>query len=536
MPYRDLRRTGHRTAIGIVCSLVLLAGCGTRADFSAVGAGGSLAGAGRDASSSGQAVSAGAGSGAAAQVASGGSGSPGQSAGVAPTSPTGAPAVGGSSLPAGPTPAGKAASSGSAAPAPTAAGHSGGAPITVGFVLQDASGASSLVGSNVPITSTQRQQQIAGWLVDYINSHGGMAGRKLVPTYETISVTTNDTQRVADCEYMAQDQHDQAVMDMNIMLVDDDWACFAANHVDFFGNVSGTDRSFLDAHAPYVTTTWMGLDRQMYAMAHGAAAAGWLDSSKLGIILPDTPEGHADFTHVLVPQLAAVGVKNYDARFISMATDGSQTQQTNNAELAFATEGVKKIFFYQDILVYLQFINQAKTENYYPQYAFPDFEGAAGIAAFYGGSSVNQGSIAVSSSPNYVVDNNSQNTQNAGTTPIPRNQVGPGLQNCLDILSKESGVNFYDPSQSQDPDLDSMYYCDELFLFWRAAGAVGAGFTPSQLGTGLRSLGTSYQSTEQNSTSYGSGHHDGASSYRVGRFDSTCSCFVKATAWIPIPT
>lgn len=541
MPYRDRRGNQYRRtfiAASAALALVVVAGCGTRANFNGLEAAGSQAGAANGSAGAGQVATGGTGAGAAGQVVSSGPSSSGQSAGGAPAGVSGAQAVAGAAVSAG------APQSGSGAPsrgvstgsAKSRSGATPGPPITVGFVLQDASGASAVVGSNVPITSAQRQQQIAGWLVDWVNSHGGVAGRKIVPTYETVSVTTNDTQRVADCEYMAQDQHDQAVMDVNIMLQDDEWACFAANHVDFFGNVSGTDRPFMDAHAPYITTTWMGLDRQMYAMAHGAAAAGWLDSSKLGIILPDTPEGHADFTQVLVPQLAAVGVKNYDARFISMNSDGSQTQQTNNAELAFATEGVKKIFFFQDILVYLQFINQAKAENYYPEYAFPDFEGAAGIAAFYGGNSVNQGSIAVSSSPLYVLDNNSSNSQSAGQTVLNRNSLAPAMQNCLDILSKESGVNFYDPNQSQDPDLDSFYLCDELFLFWKAASAVGPGFTPANLGPGLRALGTTYQSTQQNSTSYGSGHHDGASSYRVGRFDSTCTCFVKSTAWIPIPT
>lgn len=517
-------------------SLIALAGCGTRANFSALAgtAGGSLSG---SAASGGGSMTA-TGSGSSESLGSSGSGATSSAGGGGGPTSSGLSTSASGSAGSGSVAGGSGGGNGVPQPSTSegGAGTASSVPITVGFVLQDASGASAVVGSNVPITSTQRQQQIAEWLVDYINAHGGVAGRKIVPTFETVSVTSQPAQRVADCEAMAQDQHDKAVMDMNEMLEDDEWACFAANRVDFFGNVSGTDQSFLDSHAPYVTTTWMGLNRQMYAIAHGASAAGWFNGTKVGIVMPDIPEAHSDFTNVLAPQLAAVGVRNYDVRYITLTDGSSQTSQTNNAELAFATEGIKRVVFFHDILVYLQFINQAQAEHYYPEYAFPDFEEAAGIAAFYGNNTVNQGAVAVSSSPEVVDDNNSQNSKNAGTTVIQRSQVGPGIQHCLDILSAASHVNFYDPSQSQDPDLDSIYYCDELFLFWQAASKVGSSFTPSQLGAGLRALGSSYVSTEQNSTDFASGNYDGASSYRVGRFDPTCSCFVKITNWIPAPT
>jgi hypothetical protein len=272
----------------------------------------------------------------------------------------------------------------------------------------------------------------------------------------------------------------------------------------------------------------------MYVMAHGAATVGFFKGAKVGIILPDTPEGHYDMDHTLGPQLRAVGVTSWDARYITESDGGNQTSQTNNAVLQFSTEGVNRVLFFHDILVYLQFAQQANAQSYYPRMAYPDFEGAAGVAAFYGSAKTNAGSIAVSSSPSYVVDNNKTNEKNAGTQPIARSSVGPGIQKCLDIMTKQSGVNWYDPNQSQDPDLDAIYYCDELFLFWQGAAHLGAAFTPPTFGAGLRQV-TSYLSTQQNSAGYGSGHHDGATTYRVGNYDSSCSCFVKATAWLAAP-
>jgi hypothetical protein len=412
------------------------------------------------------------------------------------------------------------------------------APIRVGFVLQDASGASAIVASSVPITSTQRQQQIAQWLVDYVNAHGGVGRRKIVPSFEKVAVTDTEPTRVGECEVMAQDQHDQAVMDMSSMLTDAEWGCFAHNHVDFVGNVSGTDRPFMDADAPYITTTFMGLDRQMYALAHGASQVGWLagQETHVGILMPDSPEGHEAFTKVLAPQLAAVGVTHYDVRFVTLTDGAAQTSQTNNAELAFNTEHITRILFVHDILVYEQFTNQAAAQVYHPEYAYPDFEGAAGVAAYYGSTATNAGSIAVSSDPSYIEDNNSQNVKSAGTVPIDRSTASAPIQQCLDLLTKASGVNFYDPAQSQDPDLDSIYYCDELFLWWKAAANLGAAFTPATFGRGLEAIGTNYGSTEANSVDFSSGHNDGGSSFRVGRYDATCSCFVKATGWIGAPT
>ncbi|HVV76745.1 MAG TPA: hypothetical protein VHC43_11975 [Mycobacteriales bacterium] len=430
------------------------------------------------------------------------------------------------------------ASPGATHTAPTASTPSapvkrGGPPIRVGFVIQDASGANALLGTAVPTTSNARQEQIAKWLVAYVNSHGGVAGRKIVPSFKAVSATSTEQSRVASCQAMAQDQHLEAVIDANEYLEDDGWACFARNHVDYLGNATGTDEAFMASHAPYVTTTDMALNRQMAAAVSGANQLGFLKGQKVGVILPDTPEAHNDYARVMGPALSHLGISP-NVRYISGTNETSLTAQTDNAELAFATSGVKRIFFFENIIVYLAFTSEASSEHYHPLYAFPDFEEAAGIAAFYGSAQTNAGSIAISATPSSVPPNANQDTKNAGTVKISRKQSSPGQRKCLDILSKASHVDFYDPKQSQDPLLDAFYYCDELFLFVKAASALGADYSPATFGQGLAQVG-SYDSDVVNSTDFTKGRYDGASSYAVGRYNAKCSCFVRATSWIAGP-
>lgn len=110
----------------------------------------------------------------------------------------------------------------------------------------------------------------------------------------------------------------------------------------------------------------------------------------------------------------------------------------------------------------------------------------------------------------------------------------PGQRNCLDILSKQTGKNYYDPNASGDSLGTWSYYCDEFFAWWDAAKLVGSRWTPGLLSDGLRGLGAGYQSAIQHSTDWSKGAYDGASSYRAGRYDPTCTCYVKATGWLPI--
>ena len=110
----------------------------------------------------------------------------------------------------------------------------------------------------------------------------------------------------------------------------------------------------------------------------------------------------------------------------------------------------------------------------------------------------------------------------------------PGQVRCLDLLTKQTGVNYYDPTASGDSLATWNWFCDEFFAWFEGAQAVGASWTPALLDQGLATV-KSYLSTNQHTASFAGGVNDGATSYRVGQYNSTCKCYVKITGWRNVP-
>jgi len=265
----------------------------------------------------------------------------------------------------------------------------------------------------------------------------------------------------------------------------------------------------------------------------GGQQAGYFKGGKVGVLLADVPTSHKLADNVLKPALAKIGVTGVTFRYITNDSGGGQQAATNSAVLAFQQAGINRILFFHNILVYLGFTNQAQSQGYHPTYLFTDYQGMTGVAAAFGNANQNAGALGISSSAGFVPDDSS--TKSTDTTkPYDRNKLGPGQRRCLDILSKQTGKNYYDPNSSGDTLATWATYCDEFFAWWEAARLIGNSWTPADTGRGLKLLGRTYVSTLQNSDDWSAGVSDGASTFRVGRFTSDCNCFPKITGWLPI--
>lgn len=508
------RRLTSRTVLAACLSVV--AACGSTADFSVpVGSGGVTA------NELGGGIEVG--PGATSDVGGTRAAAPGALAGSG---------YGAADGPGGVTGSGPSATGGTAAaPGVTAsAGPAKTASIRLTYLVQDTTGASALTGSQVNGDNDVAKRTMQA-LVDYANEHGGVDGRKIIAKSYTLKATSEESERLAACKEITEDQRAEVFLDSNTMITEPIWSCFAQHRTAYFGTVTATDRTFLARTAPYVTTTYLSLDRQMKAIVDGSNHVGFFNNGKLGIILPDEPTAHRDYERVLKPALARIGITDQQVRYISNDRGSGQQAQTNNAVLAFSSSGVNRILFFHHILVYLQFTNQADSQQYHPHYAFPDYQLISGVAAYYGDSSQNRNSIAVSS---FTVEDDNSRKSTDNSSKIDRSEASPGERRCLDILSKQTGIDYYDPQKSGDSVQAWRYYCDEFFLWWESAKKVGAGWTSASTGAGLRAIGKNYLSTTQHSVDFSSGHNDGASSYRVGKYDASCKCYVKATPWLSI--
>ena len=512
----------RRVALAALAALSLTA-CGSRADFNVVQGSGS-----GDGSVVGAGTTGGGPTGAVGTTGSTGSGTP-----LGGSTSTGGSGGGiGSTATGGTTGGSTGAATGATSGATSGTVAAGGAPIRLAYIIQGAAGVSALTGSQVSGNDDVAVRNMNA-LVAYANAHGGVGGRKISPVGQKSEATSQQSDRLALCKHITEDLKAQVLIDANQYLSEEGWACFAQHKTDYFGTVTATDQGFLAKYAPYVSTTWLAEDRSMRAAVRGGDAVGYYKGGKVGVLLSDVPTSHRLADQVLKPELAKVGVTNVTYRYITNDSGGGQQAQTNSAVLAFQQAGIDRILFFHNILVYLGFTNQAQSQGYHPRYLFTDYQGMTGVAAFYGTASQNANGVGISSNAGSVPDDASQKSTDT-SKPYVRAKMSPGQRNCLDILSKQTGKNYYDPTASGDSLGTWTYYCDEFFAWWEAAKKIGSGWTPGLLGTGLKALGRSYQSSIQNSTDWSTGAHDGASSYRVGKYTSSCTCFVKATGWLPI--
>jgi hypothetical protein len=517
----------RRVALAALAALSLTA-CGSRADFNVVQGSGS-----GDGSVVGTGTTGGGSTGA---VGTGGTTSGGTAVGGAGTTGgSGSTATGGTST-GGTTGGATGGTTGATSGATTGVVAAGGAPIRLAYIIQGSAGVSALTGSQVSGDSDVAARTMNA-LVAYANAHGGVGGRKISAVGQKSEATSQQSDRLALCKHITEDLKAQVLIDANQYLSEEGWACFAQHKTDYLGTVTATDRSFLKRYGPYLATTWMTEDRSMKAAAIGGNAVGFYKGQKVGVLLSDVPTSHRLADTVLKPELAKVGATNVTYRYITNDSGGGQQAQTNSAVLAFQQAGVKRILFFHNILVYLGFTNQAQSQGYKPNYLFTDYQGMTGVAAFYGatgsGHAQNADAVGISSSASFVPDDASQKSTDTSAA-YNRSKMTPGQRNCLDILSKQTGKNYYDPTASGDSLGTWSYYCDEFFAWWAAAKAVGSSWAPGDFGKGLAALGRSYQSTIQNSTSWSPGVYDGASTFRAGTYNGDCSCFVKATGWLPI--
>ena len=524
-----MRRQLALAALVALSVALSVTACGSRADFSVVQGSGNGDGSTVTGSDGATTGSGGAGGATSGLVGGGSSTTTGLGGGTGTGPGTG---TGGSTGTAGGSTGGTTGgATGATTGATSGSVTAGGGPIRLAYIIQGTAGVAAVTGSQVNGSSDVATRNMNA-LVAYANAHGGVGGRKISAVGQKSEATSQQADRLALCKHITEDLKAQVLLDANQYLSEEGWACYAQHKTDYWGTVTATDQAFLGKYAPYVATTWLAEDRSMRAAARGGQAVGYFQGGKVGVLLSDVPTSHRLAEQVLKPELAKVGVTDVTYRYISNDTGGGQTSQTNSAVLAFQSAGINRILFFHNIVVYLAFTNQSQSQGYSPRYLFTDYQGMTGVAAFYGKGAQNANSVGVSSSASFVVENNS--TKSTDTTkPYVRAEMTPGQRNCLDILSKQTGKNYYDPNASGDSLATWAYYCDEFFAWWNAAKIVGSGWTPGLLGQGLHALGKSYQSTVQHTTDFSTAF-DGASSFRAGKYDGTCSCYVKASGWLPI--
>jgi hypothetical protein len=364
---------------------------------------------------------------------------------------------------------------------------------------------------NTASTGDARAQAnaVAAW----VNAHGGIGGKRLVPkvhdynAQQASEVNDNNLcQRIADT-----DKATLAVLHGQIHA--SARTCYAAKKVIAFeGSAYGFGREFYSKHSPSLwSPSYADYDQTSRALVESIKARKWLaGETKVGIVLWDDEPYHQVADRTLKPLLEKLGVEVVKAS-VSNADIGAiengiqaaaQTMVVNQVDhLTFLGSAPLQPFFVQQNQQYEQFV-YALTSFDVPRYMSSDFPRNM------------EGMIGVGFSPvDDVLD---------PQHPFPQ----PGTEKlCFDIY-KAAGITLQARYQNRVfNSKQAMSYCESTLLLKKVADGLGsAPLTPASFTAAAERLGSSFQAAQTFRTSYGPGKHTGAVSYREITFTPSCSC------------
>ena len=464
-------------------------------------------------------------------------GSPVGTAGSAPTSGAGAGALPGGPSVAAAAEGGSARSQAavSAAVPESTVGQGAGVTATSVYVgityTTNADAANAAIGA-AGITSGDEKAD-ARAVIDDINAHGGVAGRKLVPVfhaYDANSQQTRATQDQAACSDFTQDHHVAAVVGTGLS---DVWnSCFTKAHVVDVnsGTIIDPDEAVFRQYPYYVDAGTISQDRADAELARTLVRLRYFDgwnattgrpapgvTAKIGILGVDVPEWNRPLEHVLLPALRAAGhpVAASDVRRIynpqSTAEDGQTLASIQNAVLQFRQDGVTHVILLDTGGQLLTFFGKdAKSQHYYPRYGL---HSGSGVQAIYDAGLVDADQLngAVGLSWNPGLDLSATASAKYDT---------PATRHCLAVMKQRTGQTY---SSTNAASL-ALSYCDEIYLLARAVDTAGPVINGGTIVHAVEAIGAGFVPAALPAAYFGPGRHDAVELGYDLKWDNGCTC------------
>jgi hypothetical protein len=368
-------------------------------------------------------------------------------------------------------------------------------------------------------------------VIDDINSHGGVAGRKLVPVFQPYRAT--DSQQALDqaqCAAFTRDHHVfaalaasrptpsylQCLSKSGVVLLDDQLVQTGAATFRKFPNwvnVNGWDLDRVAAVQPPALK-----DQNYFTPWNVATGAPGGSATKVGIItFDDTAFAHA-VDKVLIPGLAKAGQgKPEVVRVSAPQTDaqvGGLTAALQSAVLRFRSHHVDHVIIFETGgVLTLFFTKAAESQHYRPRYAASTNNGSQALIDGAGLPKAQfEGAVGFGFSP--LLD-----------LPYSQNTLDGPYSNAMrrhcHTLATADGQQFTDANG----EATATTPCNELYLLRDALKTQGKTVSADSIFAGLNALGSKFEASGSLGTRFSSSRHDGGSGYRYWAYQDSCGCF-----------
>jgi hypothetical protein len=510
--------TGRRTASLAMAALIsLLVGCGSTVQPSGTltAPGGALGpdSSGLDATGSDELGDAGLGGAAVDSGSVSGGGSPAGLPGIDPLAGGGAPTRAGT--PAAPGRAVDGAGAGAGATADRS-------PFRVGIVVVE-NNAAVAESFGLEGVSNGDEQANARAIVKAINADGGLGGRPIDPRYYVIRATdsskSNGQLYAEICEHFTADDPVSVVLVTGVF-EDSMWSCLSKKGILGIGQLAQYIGNVRTLAYNVISPSSVSVERQADLLARGLFDAGFYKgAAKLGIVSTDDEVFRPVVEKRLIPALEKLDVPMAEPAYLPpvRSAQDAASGAAGNAVLRFRSEGVDRVVFLQNSANgALMFMQQAESQGYRPRYGLTSAQYPTPLAANVPPAQLKD-SIAASWVP-------------SGDVAMKGAPVPPGRQRCLNAL-KTSGISY---PAGTSPEVAALQQCDGLYLLASAARQGGAA-DATALRAGALALGTAWKPAVTVSGNLDPRRPDGAPTWHVARFDSSCTCYRADPQGRPIP-
>ena len=427
---------------------------------------------------------------------------------VLPTGAPGSTPVPGSPASVAPAPLPGQVQPPSGAPLPTA-GAPDHSPLRVGILYTNNDAANGAGVDNGNTFSSRRAFEglVAAW-----NKRGGLAGRRIVPTY--VELRSSSTNLPADlqaaCTTFTQDEHVPVVLSATGTFSDAFAQCMSKAHTPVLaGDYALGDAASLAAAPTLFAPATLTTDHRVLPLLRRYASRG----DKLGVVVESCPYNLRTLDRTLLPEARRLGLTVTDtekARCFQGINDlAGQASDMQGAVLRFVSKGVSKVLFVSggnEGNLMLLFATAAESQSYHPRYAL-----TSAVAPVIQEPNTPAGQLANAVGLGWLPSLDTTDTITTDATRRCTQDIRQGAN-----VTPASGADRYFAYSTCD--LFGMY--DAVLRLTRGATDAGT------VRTAVRSLGGTFQGAAVfgGATDF-SGRQDGPAQARTFAWAGACSCF-----------
>ena len=404
-----------------------------------------------------------------------------------------------------------------AAAIPASVAHAAGVTrttLTIGFFIPEPQRAS--VSEPSPVD----RRRMLNAVVDWIDRNGGIAGRRVLwyaywATAEGDSLDPSSQERAACLSFEQTSFAAVSVVPTSRTFND----CLARRATVFIPDSlhDFATASYMRAHRTQLfAPSDLSIDRWSTSVVDGLFDRGFLTGrTRIGVISYDDPSWTRVLRDVVSPTIAKRGGHLVSTYVFPQGEDAATQAQVVHEMIGspgvpgavpgFNANAVDRVLFLSGRGLVRRFAEVAQTFRYFPRYGLSTPNDLADLEQPQWAGALD-GAEAIGWMPGRDVN-------------VVRSVRNASAGRCADIMAR-ADIDLSAPAAADD----AFAICDGLF-FLRAALKSATQVTSASLAAAVDRLGTSYTGARTFATEFGPRRHDGASSVRALRFDTSCNCF-----------